>query len=149
VQFAAEKCPPGSVYGKAVAHTPLFDYPLRGDVYLRSSDNKLPDLVTSLRAGEVRIDLEGKIGPGKGGGIRTYFAELPDAPIERFTMTLHGGKRGLLTNSVNVCKNPPEASVKALAQNNLGAVFSSKLRGQCAKKGKGKPKGEKGKGGKR
>jgi len=146
VQFAAEKCPPGSVYGKAVAHTPLFDYPLRGEVYLRSSDNKLPDLVTSLRAGEVRIDLEGKIGPGKNGGIRTYFAELPDAPIERFTMTLLGGKRGLLTNSVNICKQPPSASIKALAQNNLGAVFSSKLRGQCGKKKGNGTKGKSGKG---
>jgi hypothetical protein len=144
-QFAAEVCPPGSVYGTAVTHTPLFDEPLRGNVYLRSSDNKLPDLVASLRSGEVRIVVEGRIGPGKQGGIETFFDELPDAPIDRFTMTLFGGKRGLLVNSSNICKQPPLASVKALAQNNIGAIFSSKLRGQCSKKGK---KGGKGKGGK-
>jgi hypothetical protein len=144
-QFDAERCPAGSVYGKAVAHTPLFDVPLRGDVYLRSSNNKLPDLVASLRSGEVRIIVEGRIGPGKHGGIEAFFDELPDAPIDRFTMTLLGGKRGLLTNSSNICKSPPLASVKALAQNNIGAIFSSKLRGQCKKKQGAKGKGKGGK----
>ena len=134
-QFAAENCPGGSAYGTAVAHTPLFDEPLRGSVYLRSSNNKLPDLVASLRSGEVRIVVEGRIGPGRKGGIEAFFDELPDAPIDRFTMTLFGGKRGLLVNSVNVCRRPPIASVKALGQNNIGAIFSSVLRGQC-KKGK-------------
>lgn len=132
-QFAAERCPAGSVYGKAVAYTPLFDEPLRGPVYLRSSDNRLPDLVASLRSGEIRIVLRGKIGPAKQ-GIRAQFEELPDAPIERFTMTLDGGKRGLLVNSSNICAAPPKASVRALGQNNLGTVFTSKLRGQCGKK---------------
>jgi len=135
-QFAAERCPSGSVYGKAVAYTPLLDEPLRGDVYLRSSDNKLPDLVTSLRSGEIRIDLVGRIGPSKDGGIQAFFDNLPDAPIKRFTMLLRGGRHGLLTNSVNVCKRPPRASVKALAQNNIGAIFTSELRGQCDGKGR-------------
>ncbi len=132
-QFAVERCPGGSVYGSAVAHTPLFDEPLRGSVYLRSSDNKLPDLVASLRSGEVRIVVEGRIGPGRKGGIEAFFTDLPDAPIDRFVMTLFGGKRGLLVNSVNVCKRPPLASVKALGQNSIGALFSTKLRGQCRK----------------
>ena len=144
-QFEAERCPGGSVYGKAVAHTPLFDTPLRGNVYLRSSANKLPDLVASLRSGAIRIVVEGRIGPGRRGGIEAFFDELPDAPIDRFVMTLFGGKRGLLVNSVNVCKRPPLASVKALGQNNVGAIFSSKLRGQC-RKGKKGAKGGKGRG---
>jgi hypothetical protein len=144
-QFAAEKCPAGSVYGKAVAHTPLFDEPLRGSVYLRSSSNRLPDLVALLKSGEVRIVLEGKIGPGPHGGIRASFENLPDAPIERFVMTLNGGKRGLLVNSANICAAPPKASIKALGQNNVGDIFTSKLRGQCAKQGKGKAKQGKGK----
>jgi DNA-binding beta-propeller fold protein YncE len=135
VEFAAERCPPGSVYGRAAANTPLFDEPLRGSVYLRSSDNKLPDLVASLRSGEVRIVLEGQIGPSQGGGIRAFFDNLPDAPVDRFTMWLNGGQRGLLVNSVNVCASPPSASVKALAQNNRGAIFTTKLRGKCNKRG--------------
>jgi hypothetical protein len=119
------------VYGKAVAHTPLFDEPLRGNVYLRSSNSKLPDLVALLRSGEVRIILEGRIGPGEGGGIRTFFDNLPDAPIERFTMILRGGRQGLLQNSSNICNQPPLATVSALGQNNIGAKFTSQLRGKC------------------
>jgi hypothetical protein len=130
--FEAEKCPADSVYGHAVAYTPLFDTPLRGDVYLRSSKQKAPDLVADLHSGAIRIVVEGKIGPAKG-GIRAFFDNLPDAPIERFTMILDGGRRGLLQNSSNICAFPPLASVKALAQNNRGAIFNTTLRGQCAK----------------
>jgi hypothetical protein len=146
-QFAAEACPKGSVYGRAAAATPLFDEPLRGPVLLRSSDNKLPDLVATLRSGEVRIVLEGRIGPSKKGGIRAFFDGLPDAPVNRFTMWLYGGNRGLLVNSVNVCARPPKASVKALAHNNRGAIFTTRLRGRCAK-AKKKGHGKHAKGGK-
>ncbi|MEX0973413.1 MAG: fibronectin type III domain-containing protein [Solirubrobacterales bacterium] len=130
-QFEAERCPRNSIYGRAVAHTPLLDQPLHGPVFLRSSTNPLPDLVASLRSGEVRIILEGRIGPSRRGGVRASFKELPDAAIDRFVMILRGGKRGLLVNSTNICKAPPKASVKALGQNNRGAVFTSRLRGQC------------------
>lgn len=141
-QFAAERCPKGSVYGHAVAYTPLFDEPLRGDVYLRSSSHRLPDLVASLRSGTIRIVLEGRIGPAKQ-GIRTLFDNLPDAQINRFVMTLDGGKNGLLVNSADICKSPPLATVRALGQNNIGASFTSELRGQCKSKKKkaGKRKG--------
>jgi hypothetical protein len=132
-QFDAERCPAGSIYGHAVASTPLFDEPLRGDVYLRSSTHRLPDLVASLKSGAIRIVVEGKIGPAKQ-GIRTLFDNLPDAPIERFTMTLNGGKGGLLVNSANICAAPPSATVRALGQNNLGSVFTTTLRGQCTTK---------------
>jgi hypothetical protein len=136
-RFAAETCPPESVYGSAVAYTPLLDEPLRGNVYLRSSSNALPDLVADLHSGTVRIVLEGKIGPGKHGGIRAFFTNLPDEPISRFVMTLYGGKRGLLINSANICEVPPVSNVKAIAQNNIGAVFTTKLRGNCGKGKKG------------
>jgi hypothetical protein len=135
-QFAAERCPADSAYGKAVAYTPLFDQPLRGNVYLRSSTNAVPDLVASLRSGSVRIDISGRIESAHG-GIRVFFDELPDAPISRFTMTLFGGKRGLLVNSSNICASPPVATVRGLGQNDRGASFTSRLRGQCnAKHGK-------------
>lgn len=134
VQFDADRCPANSAYGSAVAYTPLFDEPLRGNVYLRSSSHKLPDLVASLHSGAIRIVLEGAIGPTRQGGIRALFQELPDEPLDKFVMTLNGGKRGLLQNSADICVSPPLASVKALGQNNIGAVFNSRLRGQCGKK---------------
>jgi hypothetical protein len=138
-QFAAERCPAGSAYGKAVAYTPLFDEPLRGNVYLRSSSHRLPDLVASLRSGAVRIELDGKISPAKH-GIRASFEDLPDAPIERFTLTLAGGRHGLLVNSASICAAPPLASVKALGQNDVGTIFTTRLRGQCGghKAGRGR-----------
>ena len=148
--FAREQCPKDSVYGQATAYTSLLDEPLKGNVYLRSSSGALPDLVADLHSGSIRIVLEGRIGPGKKGGIRAFFSDLPDEPVERFTMTLYGGKRGLLVNSADICQTPPVSNVKAIAQNNVGAVFTSKLRGQCgkanakgdgAKKGKGQGKG--------
>jgi hypothetical protein len=139
-QFGAERCPTDSAYGSATAFTPLFDDPLRGNVYLRSSSHKLPDLVADLHSGAIRIVLEGKIGPTKQGGIQAYFANLPDEPVDRFVMVLNGGKRGLLTNSADICKSPPEATVKALGQTNLGTSFTTVLRGQC----KGQKKSKRG-----
>jgi hypothetical protein len=149
VQFAARACPPASVYGSAVAHTPLLDEPLRGNVYLRSSSGALPDLVADLYSGSVHIVLQGKIGPGKKGGIRAFFSDLPDQPIDRFVMTLFGGKRGLLVNSANICDKPPVSNVKAIGQNNIGAVFTAKLRGQCNKKKGQERRAKKGGGGRR
>ena len=56
VQFAAHDCPKDSIYGYAQAETPLLDGPLKGPVYLRSSDNELPDMVAALN-GQVDIEL--------------------------------------------------------------------------------------------
>ena len=140
VQFDASACPKGSVYGEAVAFTPLLDEPLRGKVYLRSSNHKLPDLVTQLHSGSIEIDLAGRIGPSKRGGIEAFFDNLPDAPLTRFVMKLKGGKRGLLTNSVDVCKAPPFATVAAVAQNNRGAAFRSLLHSRSCRGAKKKRK---------
>ncbi len=148
-QFSNRNCPADSIYGSAVAYTPLLDEPLRGNVYLRSSSGALPDLVADLYSGSIRIVLEGKIGPGKKGGIRAFFSDLPDEPVSRFTMTLFGGKRGLLVNSADICDTPPVSNVKAIAQNNMGAVFTSKLRGQCSQKKTHSHRGGGGKGGRR
>src|SRR4029077_1278958 len=64
VQFAADTCPPGSVYGKASATTPLLGYQLTGSVYLRSNpSHEPPDLVAKLKgpaSQPIEIDLAGK-----------------------------------------------------------------------------------------
>jgi hypothetical protein len=132
-QFDSQTCPANSIYGHAEADTPLFDNPLTGNVYLRSHPGrKLPDLVADLYSGAVRIVVEGNIGPARG-GIRALFKGLPDEPVDRFTMTLFGGKRGLLVNSANICAFPPTSDVEAEGQTNLGYIFTTKLRGQCGK----------------
>ena len=49
VQFAADECPQGSIYGFASAYTPLLDQPVEGPVILRCSDHPLPDLVMAAQ----------------------------------------------------------------------------------------------------
>jgi uncharacterized repeat protein (TIGR01451 family) len=116
VQFAAHACPAASVYGKAIAYTPLLDKPLSGPVYLRSSSNKLPDLVADLN-GQIEVTLDGKVDTGKGGGIRNTFTAVPDAPVSKFVLSMQGGKRGLLVNSENICKKPQLALASFVGQN--------------------------------
>jgi hypothetical protein len=129
VQFAAENCPKKSIYGKARAFTPLLGKPLEGPVYLRSSNNTLPDMVAHL-AGQVDIDLVGRIDSFKG-GIRTTFGRVPDVPVTKFVLTLPGGKKGLLVNSRSLCAKPVRAIIKIKAQNGRKRNSKPKLRTPC------------------
>ena len=119
VQFGAGACPAGSVYGHASAVSPLLDQPLEGPVYLRSSSNKLPDLVVALKgppSQPIEIDLVGRIDSVRG-GIRTTFATVPDAPVSRFELAMQGGKKGLLVNSRDICQHRFRADVRMDGQN--------------------------------
>jgi hypothetical protein len=136
VQFAAGQCPAGSVYGHARAFTPLLDQPLEGPVYLRSSSNKLPDLVVALH-GQVDLNLVGRI-DSQHGGIRTSFETVPDAPVSKFVLTMRGGKRGLLENSRDICRQPAFARVEFDGQNGKISRAKPKLKNDCGKAGKRK-----------
>jgi hypothetical protein len=139
VQFAADKCPKGSVYGKAKAVTPLLDTPLAGPVYLRSSNHPLPDLVAKL-GGQLEIDLVGRI-DSKNGGIRTSFDSVPDAPVTKFVLQMKGGKKGLLTNSTDICRGSHRATVQMKAQNGRVAQLRPTLQSSgCSKNKLGKQK---------
>jgi len=131
VQFAADKCPKKSIYGRAKAFTPLLGKPLKGPVYLRSSNNPLPDLVAHLE-GQVEIDLVGRIDSFRG-GIRTTFDRVPDVPVSKFVMVLPGGKKGLLVNSTNLCAKPVKGIIKFKAQNGRKASSKPTLRTPCGK----------------
>lgn len=134
VQFAAGKCPKRSIYGKARAFTPLLGKPLEGPVYLRSSNNTLPDMVAHLE-GQVTVDLVGRIDSFRG-GIRTTFGRVPDVPVSKFVLTLPGGKKGLLVNSRNLCAKPVKAIIRLKAQNGKKVNRQPKLRTPCGGKGK-------------
>jgi hypothetical protein len=139
VQFAADQCPPGSVYGFAKATTPLLDKPLEGPVYLRSSSNKLPDMVAALH-GQIDVDLVGRIDSVKG-GIRASFEAVPDAPVSAFTLQMQGGKKGLLVNSRNLCKSVNKVSVEMDGQNGKSADAAPTLKNGCKKAKRGKKHG--------
>jgi hypothetical protein len=115
VQFAADACRAGSVYGHARMWTPLLDQPLEGPVYLRNSNNKLPDLVAALH-GQVDIELSGRI-DSVHGHIRTTFLTVPDAPVSAFVLNLQRGKKGLLVNATNICHGRHRASVRFTGHN--------------------------------
>ena len=130
-QYDAHDCPRNSIYGHARAFTPLLDDPLEGPVYLRSSDNPLPDLVASLR-GQVDIDLVGRI-DSLNGRIRTTYDAVPDVPVSRFLLTIRGGEQGLLTNSRHQCSRQQRGSHRMLR-----AV--ARIKGQNGKKANQRPK---------
>jgi hypothetical protein len=135
-QFAVDKCPKKSVYGKAKAFTPLLDKALAGPVYLRSSDHPLPDLVAKL-GGQLEIDLVGRI-DSVNGGIRTTFETVPDAPVSRFVLKMKGGKKGLLTNSTTICRGAHKATVTMRAQNGRAVNLRPRLQSSgCGKHRKG------------
>jgi hypothetical protein len=120
VQFAADACPPGAIYGTATATTPLLEEPLSGPVYLRSSDNELPDLVLDLH-GLVDVEVSARIDSVKG-GIRASFADAPDAPVTRVVLRMRGAKKGLVINSTDLCARRNRARVV------LGAQSGKRLR---------------------
>lgn len=136
VQFAADQCPAGSVYGRAEATSPLLDQPLTGNVYLRSSSNPLPDLVVALKgppSQPIAIDLAGRIDSIRG-GIRTTFETVPDAPVSRFVLSMQGGKKGLLVNSRDLCaKGGGRMTIRLVGQNGKQSAQSPLLKNQCRK----------------
>jgi hypothetical protein len=137
-QFAAHTCPKGSIYGHARAFTPLLSEPLEGPVYLKSGKHLIPDLVVALSGdGGIEINLNARVDSIRG-GMRASFEALPDAPASKFVLKLFGGKRGLLVNSVNVCKAPAAASVRMVGHNNTGFAPKVALQNQCKKKHTGK-----------
>jgi hypothetical protein len=148
VQFAqgdgnGSACPRGSIYGHAKAWTPLLAEPLEGPVYLRSSANKLPDLVAALD-GQIDIALDGKVDSGKNRGIRNTFEVVPDAPVSRFVLEMSGGKKGLLVNSENLCspKAKRRALVRLTGQNGKVHAFKPTVANGCGKKGRRKGSGK-------
>jgi hypothetical protein len=138
VQFAADQCPAGSVYGHVRAFSPLLDYPLEGPVYLRSSNHKLPDAVLSLRGPAyqpIALEAAGRV-DSVNGGLRVRFTNLPDAPLSKALLTAQGAKKGLFQNSTNICRGTHRATVLLEAQNGKVSDSQPKLVAQCGGKGK-------------
>ena len=140
VQFAAgagngAECPAGSIYGQAWARSPLLDYTLTGNAYLRSSNHKLPDLVLAFNGPAyqpIAIELSGRTDSVKG-ALRNTFEAVPDAPVSFFRLVLFGGKRGLVQNSRDTCAHTYRANVVFGAQNGDSLTRHPKVKAQCRK----------------
>ncbi|HEY2334974.1 MAG TPA: hypothetical protein VGH58_08210 [Solirubrobacterales bacterium] len=136
VQFASHNCPAGSIYGHAVVKSPLFDFPLAGPIYLRSSNHLLPDLVVALKGPPtmpIEVDSVGRIDSVRG-GIRTTFEAVPDAPIGEIIANFPGGKKGLIENSENLCSQVNRVTAKLTAQNGKRAELRPPMRVSCAQR---------------
>ncbi|HEX5928336.1 MAG TPA: hypothetical protein VFY48_02995 [Solirubrobacterales bacterium] len=135
-QFAAKACPQAAIYGTAKAWTPILEAPLEGPVYLRSSNNPLPDLVADLR-GLVDVEAVARI-DSKGGGIRATFEGTPDAPLSKVVVSMRGGRKGLIVNSVNLCAKKQRANAAFSAHNGRRATLKPVLQAKCGKPRKGR-----------
>ncbi|HYP55123.1 MAG TPA: hypothetical protein VEQ41_02320 [Solirubrobacterales bacterium] len=135
VQFAANACPPGAIYGQVTATTPLLEEPLTGPAYLRSSNNELPDLVFDLH-GLVDVEVSARIDSIKG-GIRATFPSVPDAPITKVVVAMRGGKKGLIVNSRNLCAGKSRANARLVSQSGKSRKMRPVVRPRgCPRSGK-------------
>ncbi len=147
VQFAAgagngAACPAGSIYGKVTATSPIIDYTLTGNVYLRSSSHPLPDLVLALHgppSQPIAIDAVGRI-DSHHGGIRNTFDSTPDAPLTKVVLTMSGGSKGLLENSTDLCRRAHRVTTVLTAQNGKSEISTPAMKVKCPNAHKGKHK---------
>jgi hypothetical protein len=140
-ELRAGTCPDATIYGRVKAWTPLLEQPLEGNVYLGVGFGyKLPALVAEL-GGQIRVLLVGKIDTGKNKGIRNTFEAVPDAPVEKFVLSMKGGKKyGLLENSENICGKGQQAEVAFKAQNGDATNSKVAIKTSCRKKKAGRKK---------
>ena len=138
--FAAERCPAGAIYGEATVDTPLLDYDLAGHVYLRSSDNLLPDVVPDLRGPAhqpIKLESSGRTDSIRG-GIRTTIDFVPDAPFTKALVALQGAGKGLLVNSRDICGRVYRAVVGYRAHNGRAYTERPKMVANCGRGGRGR-----------
>jgi hypothetical protein len=103
VTTSPANCPASTLIGHATAITPLLSKPLTGPVYLvqgiRFSHGvrirTLPTLLIPLR-GQIALDLRAKTSTSSSGKLITTFSSIPDAAVSKFTLTINGGKNGIL-----------------------------------------------------
>jgi len=100
-ELAQRSCPHHSAYGHVTAWSPLLEQPLQGPVSLTPTGNGPPALKLAFD-GQLPLDVVGKIRL-QGKRVQIVFAGLPDVPISKLVVSLHGARRGLLVNRRDLC----------------------------------------------
>ena len=145
-------CPKGSIYGRVWVKSPIVDYWLAGNVYLRSSNHKLPDLVLAINGPDsqpIAVELSGKTDSVKR-ALRNTFQSVPDAPFTKARVVLFGGHRGLVVNSRNLCaqsKRQRRANVRLVGQNGKREQLHPLVRSGCKKAKRKRHRGHRQRGG--
>jgi hypothetical protein len=84
-------CPPASIIGHAVVHTPVLPVPLEGSVYFVSYGGaKFPDAVLVLDGYGVHIELHGET-LIKNGVTSATFRNTPDVPFQSLEVNIPSG----------------------------------------------------------
>lgn len=121
-------CPQRTLVGQAIARTRILPRPLRGKVYLVQGEHKnkqgqilrtLPTLLIPLRGEHVAINLTAQTSVDSTEHLVTTFKAVPDAGIRSFTLTIAGGKRGILvvTGHKSLCAGAQVGNVVAVGHN--------------------------------
>jgi hypothetical protein len=120
----ADKCPATTLVGSARVRTPLLSSPLTGNVYLVQGYRYVngqrirtfPAMLVTLR-GKAAIDLHAQTSVNKRSQLVTTFSALPDLPMSSFTLTITGGKKGILVVTRNLCRSAQKAGVVFVGHN--------------------------------
>ncbi len=98
-------CPPESMIGRAVVHTPLLPVPLEGPAIFVSHGNEaFPSLTMVLQGYGVTVDLVGATYISPAGITSTTFKTVPDQPFNSFELTLPEKPYSALAANGNLCK---------------------------------------------
>jgi hypothetical protein len=86
-------CPPQSIIGHAVVHTPVVPVPLEGPVYFVSNGGKeFPEAVLVLDGYGIHVELHGETFiEGKTGVTTATFRDTPDVPFETLEVSVPSG----------------------------------------------------------
>jgi len=114
-------CSRKSIYGHAVAWSPLLPGPLSGPVYATAKHGQ-PDLALALN-GRVSLIALGKVGM-KRGRLQVTFSGLPDLPLSRLRLSLRGGSRGVSISKRHLCGRAQTVVGRFSAQS--GSVSTSR-----------------------
>ena len=136
-------CPASTIVGSASAVTPLLSQPLTGKVYLVqgirfSHGNRihtLPSLLVPLR-GQIALDLRAKTSVNAGSALVTTFFTIPDAAVSKFTLTITGGRKGLLVitgRGRTICGKPQITGATLGAQSGKTENSSIRMSTPCGK----------------
>lgn len=69
----------------------------------------------------------------RNGLVSTKVLNAPDVPVSRFFLGLHGGRRGLIINSVDLCRYPQRANLNLIGQNGRRHKTKPVVKTSCPK----------------
>ena len=133
-------CPADTKIGTATAITPLLSQPLTGPVYLVQGlsfsggveTHTLPTLLIPLR-GQIALDLRAQTSVSHN-KLVTTFPTIPDAAVNKFTLTISGGRKGILVitgRGRTICGKPQITDATLSAQSGKATYPNIKMSTPC------------------